>query len=151
MAKAIDVETYLMYKDADGNDIPQGIQPVFKTAGAACADVAAPVKWVIKPHTAEKIPLNVSFIIPKGYYIRMYPRSSLLIKKGLMQPVSIIDNDYMGNVHVPVFNLTDKEVVIEAGERIAQIELVKCGDRPDSWHKEDGTRDQAGFGGTGTI
>ena len=152
MTKKIkDVETYLLYKDKDGNDIPIGIQPVFKTAGAACADVALPYSVTIKPHEIVKLPLNIAFIIPEGYYIRMYPRSSLLIKKGLMSPVSVIDTDYMGNVHVPFVNLTDKEVKIDAKERVAQIELVSCGPRPDSWHKEDSKRDQEGFGGTGKI
>lgn len=123
-------------------------RPCFMTTKAACADVFLPETVTIKSHTAMKIPLDVAFDIPDGMKIVMYPRSSLLIKRGLMQPVSIIDPDYHGNVHVPVYNLNDTDVVLEAGERLAQIELVRCGECVD-WDKIKTERDQEGFGGTG--
>ena len=60
--------------------------------------------------------------------LEIYPRSSIGFKKGLMlvNTVGIIDSDYYsnksndGNIGFKLKNLTDKEVRIEAGERVLQ-------------------------------
>lgn len=135
----------ILHVTNDGSE--NGIKPVYQTKKAACADVCCPSECVIPPHSSYKIDLLVSFNIPDGFKIVMYPRSSLLIKKGLMQPVSIIDADYHGHVHVPLFNLNDATVIIDRGERIAQIELVpayECIDWPRKQEERTG-----GFGSTG--
>lgn len=124
-------------------------RPCFMTTKAACADVFLPADIKIKARKAIKIPLDIAFDIPDGYKVVMYPRSSSLIKRGLMQPVSVIEPDYHGNVHVPVYNThLLRSVKLKAGERLAQIELVKCSERTD-WNKIEADRDQNGFGGTG--
>ena len=81
----------------------------------------------------------------------MYPRSSLLVKRGLMQPVSIIDQDYSGQrVHAPVHNMTNEPVVLEKGERICQIMLEPTYD-VINWGHEKNERDPKGFGGSGRV
>ena len=60
--------------------------------------------------------------------LEIYPRSSLGFEKCLMliNTVGIIDSDYYsntkndGNIGFKLKNLTDEEVVIEAGEKIMQ-------------------------------
>lgn len=143
---------YLFYEeDSNGNKVQNGIigiNPIYSTREAACADVALPYRAIIPAHSAMKLDLWLGFEIPIGYKIIMYPRSSLLIKKGLMQPVSIIDQDYSGQrVHVPLLNITDKEVIIEKGERIAQIECVPTYTCED-WAQSNSAR-AGGFGSTG--
>jgi len=128
---------------------PEGIRPVYKTAGAAAADLAVPTDVSIEPLTVVKIPLKIGFEIPKGYCIKLYPRSSLLIKKGLIQPVSIIDQDFSGNeVSAPVYNLNNHTVTLEKGERICQAMLEPVIDCID-WDHEKNERGSAGFGTTG--
>lgn len=142
--KELTCETILHVTD----DADNGTLPVYQTKEAACADVCCPSDVYIPPHSSYRIDSLVSFKIPKGYKIIMYPRSSLLIKKGLIQPVSIIDADYHGHVHVPLFNILDVPVHIERGERIAQIELVpsyNCTNWPRKQEERTG-----GFGSTGT-
>lgn len=129
----------------------KGRRPVFKTEGAACADVALPRETTIQPGEVIKADLLIMFDIPKGYVVRMYPRSSLLVKFGVMSPTTNIDWDYKGHVHVPLINLSDKPVTFMEGERIAQVECVKCGPRPDNWIQETNKRDQNGFGGSGRV
>lgn len=125
-------------------------KPCFMTKGAACADVYLPGNITIPAGKAVRVPLDISFSMPAGYKIVMYPRSSLLIKRGLMSPVSIIDADYTGCVHVPLFNVTSEDVDLKAGERVAQIELYKNESRYSvDWEQDDIERDQNGFGGTG--
>lgn len=147
MAKAKKVECACYQFPLDTDSSKHGIRPVFKTKEAACADVATPVAITIPAHSAIKSDLFIGFEIPKGYKIVMYPRSSLLIKKCLIQPVSIIDSDYSGqHVHVPLFNPTDKDIVLEAGERVCQIECVPAYDC-DDWAHENAER-MGGFGST---
>lgn len=137
MSKKLECLTLLRTKDVDSNLATKGILPAFQTIGAGCADVASPDSWTIKPGETVKIPLNISFIIPDGYMIRMYPRSSLLIEKRLLSPV-------------PIINLSNEPRCIAAGERIAQIELRKASIKTGDWLELKRTRDQHGFGGTGT-
>lgn len=140
----------IQHTDDHGN---LGIEPVFKTKGAACADVAIPSRTPILAHSTAKIDLLISFDIPEGYKVVMYPRSSLLVKLGIMQPVSIIDSDYKGHVHVPLHNLTNSTIFLEQGERVAQIECVPApgADTFENVAVENAERDQNGFGGTGRI
>jgi deoxyuridine 5'-triphosphate nucleotidohydrolase len=95
------------------------------------------------------IPLQIGFDIPNGYKIVMYPRSSLMIKYGIVQPTSVIDSDYSGmEVHVPLYNTSDKRVELPAGTRVAQIECVPVYDCLD-WNHESAER-TGGFGSTGS-
>ena len=81
-------------------------------------------------------------------------RSSTPRKKGLFVPhgVGIIDQDYCGpedEVKVQVWNPTDREIVVERGERIAQAILVRI--EKANWHESATTQatTRGGFGSTG--
>lgn len=127
---------------------PNGKAPVYKTKQAACADVYLPEDVTIEPGKVACPGLQLGFDIPADCKIVMYPRSSLLIKFGIMQPTSIIDADYSGmEVHVPLYNATDKPVTLKAGDRVAQIELQKYA-RVLDWNFEINER-TGGFGSTG--
>ena len=125
-----------------------GIPPAYQTAEAAAADVAVPMPVVIPPHKTIKVDLLLSFGIEEGYQIMMFPRSSLLVKKGIIQPVSIIDSDYTGHVHVPLHNLTNEPIYLDKGERVAQIQVMPVYNCTTFNHLNK-ERDQNGFGGTG--
>lgn len=155
MKKTKECEVYLFgqeQKDTFGQGKVKhiGIRPVYKTRGAAAADIATPLEVRVPPHNTVNISLYIGFEIPVGYCVKLYPRSSLLVKRGLIQPVSIIDQDFSGNmIHAPVHNMTDSEVVLEAGERICQAMLEPVVDCSD-WDHEKNERGAAGFGTTGT-
>lgn len=127
---------------------PHGKVPVYKTRQAACADVFLPEDVTIEPGKVACPGLQLGFSIPAGNKIVMYPRSSLLVKFGIMQPTSIIDADYSGmEIHVPLYNTTDKPVTLKAGDRVAQIELHEY-ERILDWNFEDNER-TGGLGSTG--
>lgn len=125
-----------------------GIKPEYQTKEAACADVALPERLVLKAGEIKMIGLQIGFEIPNGFKIVMYPRSSLMIKYGLVQPTSIIDSDYSNmEVHVPLYNTSNKRVELPAGTRVAQIECVPVYDCSD-WSRKSNER-TGGFGSTG--
>ena len=127
---------------------PNGKLPVYKTKQAACADVFLPEDVTIEPGKVACPGLQLGFEIPAGNKIVMYPRSSLLVKFGIIQPTSIIDADYSGmEVHAPLYNATDKPVTLKAGDRVAQIELQEY-TRVLDWNFESNER-TGGFGSTG--
>ena len=127
---------------------PNGKVPVYKTKQAACADVYLPEDVTIEPGKVACPGLQLGFEIPAGDKIVMYPRSSLLVKFGIIQPTSIIDADYSGmEIHAPLYNATDKPVTLKAGDRVAQIELQEYS-RVLDWNFESNER-TGGFGSTG--
>ena len=127
---------------------PNGKVPVYKTKQAACADVYLPEDVTIEPGKVACPGLQLGFEIPAGNKIVMYPRSSLLVKFGIIQPTSIIDADYSGmEIHAPLYNATDKPVTLKAGDRVAQIELQEYS-RVLDWNFESNKR-TGGFGSTG--
>lgn len=127
---------------------PNGKVPVYKTKQAACADVFLPEDVTIEPGKVACPGLQLGFEIPAGNKIVMYPRSSLLVKFGIIQPTSIIDADYSGmEIHAPLYNATDKPVTLKAGDRVAQVELQPY-TRVLDWKFESNER-TGGFGSTG--
>ena len=98
------------------------------TKNSAGYDICTPVKIVIPAYgVSEAIQTDIKAYMLEDEVLEIYPRSSLGFKKGLMliNTVGIIDSDYYnssndGNIGFKLKNLTDKEVVIEAGEKIMQ-------------------------------
>lgn len=99
------------------------------TKNSAGYDICSPVGIVIPAHgVSEAIQTDIKAYMLADEVLEIYPRSSLGFKKGLMliNTVGIIDSDYYsnsdndGNIGFKLKNLTDKEVVIQPGEKIMQ-------------------------------
>lgn len=71
------------------------------------------------------IPTNIHIGLPYGYEAQIRPRSGLSFKEGLMAIFGTIDHQYTGNLFISVINLSKDPVVIEQGERIAQLVVKK--------------------------
>ena len=128
--------------------------PEFKTEGAAAFDLCARVAIEIQPRSIGYIPLNVAIEVPRGYFLMLVARSSTH-KKGLWMGngIGVMDPDFSGDedeYKAIYYNFTDKPVVVEKGERIAQGLIIKREDI--NWQEvekmENKTR--GGFGTTGT-
>lgn len=80
------------------------------------------------PYNAEiaRIPLGVHVAIPEGHVGLLCARSSSATKKGLAIPngLGIIDSGYTGELCGLFVNLSGEDVVIEDGEKIAQLVVV---------------------------
>ena len=160
------------------------IDPKFATDGSACFDICAyldkpvtvyrmynhkekrspeTIQWTdieelqlaIGPAERALIPTGLVFDIPEGYSVRLHPRSSISLKRGLTltNGEGIIDSDYYHETFIMFTNTSADEVRITHGERIAQGELIKTLDyslEESIIIPEQKTNRVGGFGSTGT-
>lgn len=80
----------------------------------------------IKPHTFTMVHSGVKVSMLDDDALLLFARSSLS-KKGLLlaNSVAVIDADYEDEILFPLYNLTDKDVVLKAGERAVQGVFIK--------------------------
>lgn len=103
--------------------------PEYQTEGAAgmdlCAAIEVPV--TLKPLERQLIPTGIKIELERGFEAQVRPRSGISIKHGitLVNCVGTIDEDYRGEVCVPVINLSNTEYTIQPQERIAQMIIAK--------------------------
>ena len=82
---------------------------------------------VIQPGDRIMVPTGLIMDIPEGYSVRVHARSGMSLKVGLVlaNAEGVIDSDYVEEVMVLVYNLSDNSITIQTGDRIAQAELIK--------------------------
>ena len=63
------------------------------------------------------IPTGLFFDIPEGWVVKLYARSGLAFKQGLVlaNSVGIVDSDYVDPVFVIVQNTTNKYITFKNG------------------------------------
>ena len=131
------------------------ILPEYKTEGAAGMDLCAAIEEPItlKPLERTLIPTGLKIELEHGYEAQIRPRSGLSIKHGitLINCVGTIDEDYRGEVCVPIVNLSNETYSIQPQERIAQMIIAKVEQAKIEVVTElTGTlRGEGGFGSTG--
>ena len=117
------------------------------------ANLDAPI--VLKPMKRCLVPTGLFMALPDGYEAQIRPRSGLALKKGitLLNSPGTIDADYRGEIGVILVNLSDEDVVIEDGERIAQMVIARY--EQAQWVEvaelDETQRGAGGFGHTGTL
>jgi len=88
--------------------------------------------------------------IPEGYWVKVESRSGMGFKHGILAHPGIIDNGYRGSAGVKLYNLTDTEYQIKAGDRIAQFVVYINAHMGIDWGKaEVSERNEKGFGSSG--
>ena len=129
--------------------------PEYATPQSAGVDLRANIDTpiVIRPLGRALVPTGLYMALPDGYEAQVRPRSGLAIKQGLtvLNTPGTIDADYRGEIGVILVNLSDAEVTVNDGDRIAQMVVNKY-ERVDFVQVEtlDATeRGAGGFGHTG--
>jgi len=99
--------------------------PAYMTEGAAGMDLCADIEGErrLKPLERAIIPTGFAMSLPSGFEAQIRPRSGLALKQGLtlVNSPGTIDADYRGEIQVIVINLGSEPIVIERGQRIAQM------------------------------
>ena len=111
--------------------------------------------WI---HSLDRqlVSTGLHFDIPEGYEIQVRSKSGLALKQGLMvlNSPGTVDQGYLGEIQIILFNTTREKVKIEKGQKIAQAVLcpvvsgkwVKLIEKNDLGNKD---RNDNGFGSTG--
>lgn len=129
--------------------------PTYETNSSAGLDVRANLNEniVLDPFERALVKTGLYMEIPVGFECQVRPRSGLALKKGItvLNTPGTIDADYRGEVGVILINLSNEKVVIEDGERIAQLVFapVEQAHWIESIELSETERGAGGFGSTG--
>ena len=129
--------------------------PFYATEGSAGMDLTAGISepMEFKPFERKLVPTGIIIELPSCFEAQIRPRSGLSIKFGmtLINCVGTIDEDYRGEVCVPMINLSNETYCIQPGERIAQmiISQLQKAEIIEAEELTTTTRASGGFGSTG--
>lgn len=110
------------------------------------------------PHSKINIPSGIHVNLPNNVYLKVENKSGIASKRGLSYLASVIDYDYMGEIHLNLVNTQDLSVIIQAGEKIVQMlpmfqpnmNNVKEYESLDKLYKnKKSARGSGGFGSSG--
>lgn len=89
------------------------------------ADIDEPV--TLRPMERRLIPTGLHIALPAGFEAQIRPRSGLALKHGVtvLNTPGTVDADYRGELMVLLINLGDRDFVVNAGERIAQMVIAR--------------------------
>lgn len=129
--------------------------PMYATECSAGVDLKANIEEPVVLHPMQRmiVPTGLRIALPFGTEAQVRPRSGLAAKYGVtvLNSPGTIDADYRGEIGVILINLSDKDFVINPGERIAQMVIAKY-EKVD-WEEveslDDTDRGEGGFGSTG--
>ena len=129
--------------------------PKYVTAGSSGMDIRANIDAVVslKPLQRALIKTGLFLEMDPSIECQIRPRSGLALKKGLtvLNTPGTVDADYRGEVGVILINLSEEEVIIEDGERIAQMVFcpIQKVTLTEVTELTDSARGAGGFGSTG--
>lgn len=114
-------------------------------SGADCfsrIDVTIPARKVVK------VPTGIGVELPDGYDIVVHSKSGLSTK-GIWASNAPVDAGYTGEIHAILYNTTNEDFSIKAGEKIGQFVM-----RPVIYPEfvtdfNEDSRGSNGFGSTG--
>ncbi|KAK9271076.1 hypothetical protein L1049_026665 [Liquidambar formosana] len=145
-------------------EVPQNITPLLRVKKlsedavlpsrasllSAGYDLSSAKETKVPARGKALVPTDLSIAIPEGTYARIAPRSGLAWKHSIDVGAGVIDADYRGPVGVILFNHSDVDFEVKAGDRIAQLIIEKIM-TPDVMEVEDLDSTVRGVGGFGST
>lgn len=129
--------------------------PEYATVDSAGLDIRAFLSEsvTLKPLERRLIPTGLYLEIPSGFEVQIRPRSGFAFKQGVtvLNSPGTIDADYRGEIGVLLINLSNENVIIEHGERVAQMVVAPFVQAKLKLTDElsETNRGEGGFGSTG--
>jgi dUTP pyrophosphatase len=109
----------------------------------------------LDPGQSVNIPSGVTAKVPKGYALIAFNKSGIALRRGLQVGACVVDEDYQGEIHLHVTNVSYEPTTVFSGQKLVQfllvpisyesIEVVKI----DELFSEGSERGTGGFGSTG--
>ena len=128
--------------------------PAYETAGAAGFDLRSAEDLTLAASARALVATGIAMALPTGHEGQVRPRSGLAVKHGVtvLNSPGTVDEDYRGEVKVPLSNHGDEPFEIARGMRIAQMVVapVVQVEITEVDALDDTTRGSGGFGSTGS-
>lgn len=139
---------------------PDAVVPVYKTVGAAGADLCIAdlcvaddrKEWRLYPGQILTISTGLGLEIPPGFEGQIRPRSGLGSKGiTIVNTPGTVDSDFRGPIRIALINVGSKLFDMKVGDRIAQLVIAPVWqvDFQEEETLEETVRDMNGFGSTG--
>lgn len=110
-------------------------------------------RWhtIIPAHGSAEFDTGVHIGLPHGYYGKIESKSGLNVNYDIVSCGGVIDEGYTGSIVVKLYNFSEKDYVVETGDKVAQL-IIQPYIAPklefvDSLEETD--RGDNGFGSTG--
>ena len=117
-------------------------------------DLCSTERITIMPFERKLVPTGIAIQLERGFEAQLRPRSGTSIKHGLtlVNCVGTIDEDYRGEIFIPMINLSSTPYTIEIGERVVQMVIARYSsvDIQVVDELDDTERGSGGFGSTGS-
>lgn len=138
------------------------MKPKFETSGSyplTTFNENGTIKdFTLKPGQSVLIPSGIKVKVPDGYMLQYTNKSGIASKRGLLVGANVVDIGYEGECHINLYNVSDHDAIIAAGDKIVQGIMVKVGfNMPVEVENEDklygdirSDRGSGGFGSSGT-
>jgi dUTP pyrophosphatase len=130
-----------------------GFEPVYAKPGDAGCDLRSTQSLMLPAGERALIKTGVRIAMPAGYVGLVHPRSGLAAKHGItvLNTPGTVDSGYRGELMVTLYNSSNEDFKIEAGDRIAQLvfqryetaRFIPVAELPES------SRGESGFGSSG--
>lgn len=129
--------------------------PEYSTKFSSGLDLRASLDepYILKPMKTFLVPTGIYISIEEGYEAQVRPRSGLAAKYGIsvLNTPGTIDADYRGEIKIILINFSDKDFVVNNGDRIAQLVFAKV--EKIEWEQVESLnsteRKDGGFGHSG--
>lgn len=136
-----------------GRDAYEGHPLRYAHEGDAGIDLRIVEPVGIWPGETIVVGTGVRAEIPEGFVGLVFPRSGLSTNRGIVLAncVAVIDSGYRGEIMAALRNQGEREVLLDAGERVCQLVVMPFA-RVDIVREglSDTERGEDGFGSTGT-
>ena len=100
--------------------------PLYRaTDQSAGHDITSIEDGVVPAKGSKSFRTGVKTTIEHGYYGQLFPRSGLAFKHGVLPASGVIDSDYTDEINIMLYNHSDTDLVVKAGDRIAQLVFFK--------------------------
>jgi dUTP pyrophosphatase len=126
--------------------------PTYATEGSAGMDIRSNEVCNIPPLGRRLVKTGLYIQLPKRYEAQIRPRSGNALNKGLtvLNSPGTIDSDYRGEIGVILHNASNKNILIDKGDKIAQMVIAKY-ERFDFEVVEELDETERGAGGFGST
>lgn len=110
----------------------------------------------LNPGTSVNISSGIYAKVPRGHTLVAFNKSGVALRKGLQVGACIIDEDYQGEIHLHVTNISNYPCTLDAGEKLVQflcipvkyVPVKVCTSRLDLYRGKKSSRNTGSFGST---